>query len=233
VKTAVEEDAMRLLLVEDEPEMAAALETALRRQDILVDRADGLELAREMAMEDLYDAIVLDRGLPDGDGLSLIPFLRSRHSRTPIIVLTARGRLPERVAGLDLGADDYLAKPFAFEELLARLRAVMRRPSQLRSMIVRVGRLAFDLEHREATVEGMPLDLPRRELLVLEALMRRAGRMVTRETLMEAVFGFADEVQSNTLDSHISRLRRRFADADSDVSIKGIRGVGYILMEGR
>ncbi|BCP52445.1 DNA-binding response regulator [Kaistia sp. 32K] len=224
---------MRLLLVEDEPEMAAALESALRRQDIVTDRADGLELAREMALAGRYDAIVLDRGLPDGDGLSLIPFLRQRDALMPIIVLTARGRLPERVTGLDLGADDYLVKPFAFEELLARLRAVMRRPGQLRAMTVKAGRLSFDLEHREALVDGMPLDIPRRELLVLEVLMRRAGRMVTRESLMEAVFGFTDEVQSNTLDSHVSRLRRKLVDLEADVAIKGVRGVGYMLMEAR
>ncbi|QEL25439.1 response regulator transcription factor [Bosea sp. F3-2] len=222
---------MRLLLVEDEPEMASALQSALRRHDILADHADGLDVAFDMAATSPYDAVILDRGLPDGDGLSLIAKLRRRDIRVPVIVLTARGRLPDRVAGLDGGADDYLVKPFAFEELLARIRAVMRRPEQLRQMVVRLGRLTLDLDHREARVEGMRFDLPRRELLVLEALMRRAGRMVTRETLMESVFGLADEVQSNTLDSHISRLRRKLSDAEADVVINGIRGVGYMLME--
>ncbi|MDQ0472042.1 response regulator transcription factor [Labrys wisconsinensis] len=222
---------MRLLLVEDEPEMAMALQSALRRHDIVADHAEGLATASEMIEAGTYDVIVLDRGLPDGDGLSFIPTLRRRDIKIPVLVLTARGRLAERVAGLDGGADDYLAKPFAFAELLARLRAVMRRPEQLRPVVVRLGRLTLDLDHREAQVEGMRFDLPRRELLVLEALMRRVGRMVTREVLMEAVFGLADEVQSNTLDSHVSRLRRKLADADADVVINGIRGVGYVLME--
>jgi len=222
---------VRLLLVEDEPEMAMALQSALRRHDIVADHAEGLATASEMIEAGTYDVIVLDRGLPDGDGLSFIPTLRRRDIKIPVLVLTARGRLAERVAGLDGGADDYLAKPFAFAELLARLRAVMRRPEQLRPVVVRLGRLTLDLDHREAQVEGMRFDLPRRELLVLEALMRRVGRMVTREVLMEAVFGLADEVQSNTLDSHVSRLRRKLADADADVVINGIRGVGYVLME--
>jgi len=185
----------------------------------------------EMIVAGTYDAIILDRGLPEGDGLTLIPQIRRHKSSIPVIVLTARGRLAERVAGLDGGADDYLAKPFAFEELLARLRAVMRRPDHLSPLTVRLGRMTLDLDHREARVEGMRFDLPRRELLVLEALMRRAGRMVPREILMEAVFAMSDEVQSNTLDSHISRLRRKLAEADAGVTINGVRGVGYMLME--
>ncbi|MBB6488155.1 response regulator transcription factor [Rhizobium lusitanum] len=222
---------MRLLVVEDEPEMATALQSALRRHDMIADHADELAVAMEMILAGSYDAIILDRGLPDGDGLSLIPMIRQHRANIPVIVLTARGRLAERVTGLDSGADDYLAKPFAFEELLARLRAVMRRPDHLRPMAVKLGRLTLDLDHREARVEDMRFDLPRRELLVLEALMRRAGRMVPREILMEAVFGMSDEVQSNTLDSHISRLRRKLADADAGVTINGVRGVGYMLME--
>ncbi|KQV27088.1 two-component system response regulator [Rhizobium sp. Root1203] len=222
---------MRLLLVEDEPEMAKALQSALKRHDMLADHAGDLSAACEMIEAVSYDAVVLDRGLPDGDGLTFIPTLRSLNQRIPVIVLTARGRLAERVAGLDGGADDYLAKPFAFEELLARLRALMRRPDYLRPMVVRLGRLSLHLDHREADVDGMAVKLPRRELLVLEALMRRAGRLVTREVLMDAVFSFSDEIQANTLDSHISRLRRKLADANADVVINGVRGVGYVLME--
>lgn len=222
---------MRLLVVEDEPEMALALQSALRRHDMIADHADTLASAMEMIPLGSYDAIILDRGLPDGDGLSLIPRIRQYRASIPVIVLTARGRLAERISGLDSGADDYLPKPFAFDELLARLRAVMRRPDHLRPMAVKLGRLSLDLDHREARVENMRFDLPRRELLVLEALMRRAGRMVPREILMEAVFGMGDEVQSNTLDSHVSRLRRKLADADAGVTINGVRGVGYMLLE--
>lgn len=222
---------MRILLVEDQPDMVAALRTALTRHDMIVDQALNLGEAEAILADSSYNAVVLDRQLPDGDGLSLIPKLRASGNIVPVLVLTARGELSDRVAGLDKGADDYLAKPFAFEELLARLRALLRRPANLQSDIVRAGRIAFDFVHREASVEGIVLDMPRRELLVLEALMRRMGRMVQRSALMEAVFGLDDEVQPNALDTHISRLRRKLADADAGVTINGVRGVGYLLRE--
>jgi DNA-binding response OmpR family regulator len=222
---------MRLLLVEDELEMVAALRAALRRHDMVVDHAATLAEAELMAAEDVHDAILLDRRLPDGDGLSLVPRLRAAGNRAPVIVLTARTELADRVSGLDTGADDYLGKPFALEELLARLRAVLRRPAQLRSDVIRAGRLTFDVAHREASVGEVRLDLPRRELLVLEALVLRQGRMVQRPALMEAVFGLDDEIQSNALDTHVSRLRRKLAELDAGVAISGIRGVGYLLQE--
>ncbi|WP_448043651.1 response regulator transcription factor [Bradyrhizobium liaoningense] len=220
---------MRILLVEDEAEMAGALTSALKRYDMIVDHVPTLAEAEEAISADVHAAVLLDRQLPDGDGLSLIPKLRARADGVPIIVLTARGELADRVAGLDRGADDYLAKPFAVEELLARLRAVLRRPAGLQPDIMRAGRLAFDFGHREASVEGAPLELPRRELLVLEALVRRMGRTVLRSALEEAVYNFDDEIQSNALDTHVSRLRRKLADADARVEIHGIRGVGYLL----
>jgi DNA-binding response OmpR family regulator len=167
--------------------------------------------------------------LPDGDGLTLIPKLRARSAGVPVIVLTARGELADRVAGLNIGADDYLGKPFAVEELLARLRAVLRRPADMLSETMRLGRLSFDVGNREACVGGEPLDLPRRELLVLEALLRRMGRTVARSSLEEAVYSIDDEIQSNALDTHISRLRRRLSEARAEIEIHAIRGVGYLL----
>lgn len=221
---------MRILLVEDEKEMAAALGAALRGHDMVVDHVASLADAED-AISDVHGAVLLDRRLPDGDGLSLIPKLRARAGGVPIIVLTARGDLADRIAGLDSGADDYLAKPFAVEELLARLRAVLRRPAGVQPDLVRAGRLSFDLTHREASVDGKPFDLPRRELLVLETLIRRLGRTVLRTTLEEAVYNFDDAVQSNALDTHVSRLRRKLTDADAAVEIHGIRGVGYLIRE--
>ncbi|MEY9397580.1 DNA-binding response OmpR family regulator [Bradyrhizobium japonicum] len=220
---------MRILLVEDEAEMAGALASALKRYDMIVDHVPTLAEAEEAISADVHAAVLLDRQLPDGDGLALIPKLRARADGVPILVLTARGELADRVAGLDSGADDYLAKPFAVEELLARLRAVLRRPAGLQPDIIRAGRLAFDFGHREASVDGAPLELPRRELLVLEALVRRMGRTVLRSALEEAVYSFDDEIQSNALDTHVSRLRRKLAEADAHVEIHGIRGVGYLL----
>ena len=220
---------MRVLLVEDEPDMACALAAALKRYDMVVDLIATLADAEEAVASNTYDAILLDRQLPDGDGLSLIPKLRMKGLSVPVIVLTARGELADRVAGLDGGADDYLGKPFAVEELLARLRAVLRRPADLSSETVRLGRLSFDLGNREASVAGQPLDLPRRELLVLETLLRRMGRTVPRSSLEEAVYSIDDEIQSNALDTHVSRLRRKLSEAQADIEIHAIRGVGYLL----
>ncbi len=220
---------MRLLLVEDEPQMADALTVALSRYDIIVDHAPTLAIAEDAARDNVHDVIVLDRQLPDGDGLSIIPHLRSIGSNTPVIVLTAQGTVADRVHGLDRGADDYLAKPFAVEELLARVRALLRRPPTMNALVVRIGALEFSLDSREVFVNGKPLELPRRELLVLEALVRRQGRTVLRSALEEAVYNFDDEIQSNALDSHVSRLRRKLVETDAGVTIHSMRGVGYLM----
>ena len=209
--------------------MAVALAAALRGHDMVVDRVATIGMAEEALLTKSYGAILLDRQLPDGDGLTLIPKLRASGVQAPIIVLTARGDLADRVAGLDTGADDYLGKPFAIEELLARLRAVMRRPSDMPAELLQLGRLAYSAEYRQASVAGIALTLPRRELLVLETLLRRSGRTVPRSALEEAVYGFDDEIQSNALDTHVSRLRRKLADASADVEIHTIRGIGYLI----
>jgi DNA-binding response OmpR family regulator len=220
---------LRVLLVEDEPEMAAALAAALKNYDLVVDHFSTLADAEEAVALNTYRAIVLDRQLPDGDGLTLIPKLRAKGLGVPVIVLTARGDLVDRVAGLDAGADDYLGKPFAVEELLARLRAVLRRPADMASETITLGRICFDLGRREACIDDKPLDLPRRELLVLETLLRRMGRTVARTSLEEAVYSIDDEIQSNALDTHVSRLRRKLSESEAGVEIHAIRGVGYLL----
>lgn len=209
--------------------MAAALRAALKRYDIVVDHVSSLADAIEAVLNDVHAAVLLDRQLPDGDGLALIPKLRAKGTSIPVIVLTARGDLADRVTGLNSGADDYLAKPFAVEELLARLRAVLRRPADVAADVMQVGRLSFDFDNRVAAIAGEPLTLPRRELLVLETLLRRIGRTVQRSSLEEAVYSFDDEIQSNALDTHISRLRRKLTDADAGLEIHAIRGIGYLL----
>lgn len=209
--------------------MAAALGEALKNYDMVVDHVGTLAQAEEAVSVNVYAAILLDRQLPDGDGLTIVPQLRAKGEGVPVIVLTARGELADRISGLDKGADDYLAKPFAVEELLARLRAVLRRPPNMPSELLNVGNLSFDLINREARISGNRLDLPRRELLVLETLLRRMGRTVLRSSLEDAVYSIDDEIQSNALDTHVSRLRRKLTESRAGVEIHAIRGVGYLL----
>jgi two-component system, OmpR family, response regulator len=220
---------VKLLLVEDEAELASALRIMLEREHYVVDCAGDLTLAREAACGTIYDVVLLDRTLPDGEGLTLIPTLRTHNPGVPIIVLTARGLPIERVRGLDEGADDYLPKPFSSAELLARIRAVRRRANELAAETIRVGRLDFDVAHGEASVGSDRIELSRRESSVLSALVRRTGRTVLREALEQSVYGFDDEIQSNTLDSHVSRLRRKLGAAGARIEIHAIRGVGYLL----
>ncbi|RVH86925.1 DNA-binding response regulator [Sinorhizobium medicae] len=220
---------MRILLVEDEAEFAKAMRGALERDRFVVDWVTSISLASEASRSHVHELVLLDRTLPDGDGLSLIPQLRADNPGVPIIVLSARGELTERVAGLDDGADDYLVKPFDLAEMLARIRAVQRRPNELAPDEIVVGDLVFDMAFGEARVHGTQLVLQRREVAVLTALIRRRGRVVLRETIEEAVYGFDDAIQSNTLDSHISRLRRKFSEAGAGVEIHTVRGVGYLL----
>jgi two-component system, OmpR family, response regulator len=220
---------MRVLLVEDESELADALRTALQRHGLVIDVAPNLLQAGEALRQGVHDLVVLDRQLPDGDGVTLIRRAREHLPGVPVIVLTARGSLPDRIAGLDQGADDYLVKPFEVEELLARIRAVSRRQSPRDVPRATVANLSFDFSAHEASIAGTTLRLPRRQLLVLEALCLRHGRTVSRNDLIEAVYDFDDEIQSNALDAHISKLRRSLEDAGADVDIHVIRGVGYLL----
>ncbi|MBQ0750639.1 MAG: response regulator transcription factor [Roseovarius sp.] len=222
---------MRVLLVEDEPRLAESLRSVLERERFIVDHAEGVEAAREASMLGSFDLVLLDRSLPDGEGLSLLPSLRFDNPGIHVIVLSARNGVNDRVAGLDGGADDYLTKPFSIDEMLARIRAVRRRPVDLAGATIRAGSLVFDLAHEGVEVDGARIDLPRRELRVLAALIKRRGRTVQREALENAVFGFDDEIQSNTLDSHISRLRRKLTAAGARIEIHAIRGVGYLLRE--
>ncbi|CAD7036709.1 DNA-binding response regulator [Pseudorhizobium endolithicum] len=222
---------MRLLLVEDEKELAAALAVALGKHGIVIDNTARLADAFELTLQNDYDAILLDRRLPDGEGLTLISKLRRSQRDTPIIVMTARNEPLERVEGLNLGADDYLGKPFMVEELLARVRAVLRRPINLAEPEIVAGRMVINPLHLDVAVGSRQLDLPRRELSILIAMAKRKNKTVLRTTLEEAVYNYEEEIQSNAIDAHISRLRKRLADANCGVSIHNIRGVGYLLKE--
>jgi len=220
---------VRILLVEDDEPLAQLMRSALQRHGLVVDIAGSLSEAAEALRSAVHDLLVLDRSLPDGDGVDLIAQARRMRKGLPIIVLTARGELPERIEGLDEGADDYLVKPVATDELLARIRAVARRPATIALPQATMGELTFDFGAREAAVAGRML--PRRQLLILETLIYRQGRTVRREALREAVYGFDDAIQSNALDAHISKLRRALEEAGAGVEISVIRGVGYLLKE--
>ena len=222
---------MRILLVEDEPELGAVLTFRLKAEGYVVDHVTSFGEAIEAVLGAQYRLLLLDRRLPDGDGLSLLPVVRTRPSPPPAIVLTAMDDVPDRVAGLDAGAEDYLIKPFSVEELLARIRVLLRRSLADVSSVpnVIVAKLEFDLTAREAKVSGVPLSLPRRELAILDTLARRAGRVVMREHLETQVYGYDDDISSNALEAHISRLRKRLLDAGADVVLHGVRGVGYML----
>lgn len=220
---------MKILLIEDELDFASTLRQVLQRERFVVDHVTDIKLARQVLPSGMYELILLDRTLPDGDGLSLISELRANHPGLPIIVLSARAAITERIEGLDEGADDYLVKPFALDEMLARIRAVRRRPAVSGATEIRAGQLVFDTANDEAVVNGKRLQLTRREVRVLSALMKRKGRVLLRESLEQAVYGFDDEVQSNTLDSHVSRLRRKLIAVNAGIEIHAIRGVGYFL----
>jgi DNA-binding response OmpR family regulator len=221
---------VRILVVEDDAAIAAGLSGRLAADGFTVDVAPTLGEAIEAVLGAPYRAVLLDRRLPDGDGLALLPVLRTRKPCPPVLLVTALDDVPDRVAGLEAGADDYLIKPFAYDELRARLLTRIRRsPTDAPAPPLRIGRLTFDLQERQARVEDKALHLPRRELAILDSLVRRAGRVVMREHLEAEVYGYDDEIQSNALEAHVSRLRRRLLDADAGVVLHGVRGVGYML----
>lgn len=220
---------MRVLIVEDEREMAHALALRLGRSGFIADHVAALEAARAALACHHYGLAILDRRLPDGDGLELLPELRRLQPHARILILTACETVSERVSGLDAGADDYLAKPVDFDELMARVRACLRRAGGAVAPPVVVGRLSFDLAAREVAVAGAPVVLHRRELALLEALARSAGRIVLRGRLVEEVYGFDDDIEVNALNILVSRLRKRLADLGAEVEIHAARGIGYML----
>jgi DNA-binding response OmpR family regulator len=222
---------LKILLVEDELELASSLKEALGRHNVVVDHVTSLMQAAGALADYPYDVVVLDRQLSDGDALSLLKQWRTNANPIPVIILSARGDLADRVTGLDAGADDYLAKPFEVSELFARIRALVRRPLNIQHDLVSFGRLVFDYLSGEATVGGKTVLLTRRETLVLELLLRRFGRVIARGALMEAVFSIDDEVQPNALETHVSRLRKKLLEADSGLDVTVVRGVGYFIRE--
>jgi DNA-binding response OmpR family regulator len=219
---------VRLLIIEDNERLCQAVAESLRAQGFAVDTAasatEGLRIWRAAD----YDAAVLDLMLPDGTGLGALKQMRDRGNMTPVLILTALGSIEDRVRGLDGGADDYLVKPFAMQELIARLRALLRRPGAALGRTLTLGSVKLDTSARIATVAEMPLDLTRSELIVLEALLRHQGRVVSKERLAECLYDFEQDRSANSVETQVHRLRKKLAAAGADVSLRTLRGLGYL-----
>lgn len=223
---------MRVLVVEDDRKIAAFVEKGLRQAGFAVDTADNGIDGFHLATSEPYDAAVIDVMLPRLDGLTLIGDLRRVNVPMPVLVLSARGAVSDRVRGLEAGADDYLAKPFAFTELLARIHALIRRAqSQTEPVALSVGDLTLDLLRRTAMRAGRGLELQPREFSLLEYLVRNKGRIVSKTMIMEHVWGYDFDPQTNVVESRISRLRDKVDMGFSPPLIKTIRGAGYVVEE--
>lgn len=221
---------MRLLLVEDDEDIAETLVAFLERNGFVVDVADSLAVAEDALEGGGFDLVLLDRVLPDGDGVSLIGHAKARNNPQRFLLLTALSEIDDRVGALELGADDYLSKPFEPRELLARIRNALRRPLHTERELRQFGPLVMDVEACSFTVDGEPMSLRRTEALVLEALMARPGQLVRRETLESRVYGYDKFVNANSLESQISRLRRNLGERTAQVKINAVRGMGYQLI---
>jgi DNA-binding response OmpR family regulator len=219
------------LLIEDEKRIVELLTAALSGAGFAVDAVTTCADGRDALATTPYDAAILDLGLPDGDGLALLAETRAAGSKLPILVLTARDTVEDRVCGLDSGADDYLVKPFAVAELVARTRALLRRPGGALGTVLRTANIVFDTADRDLTVAGNPVVLPRRESAILEHLMRRVGRVVPKSVLEDKLYGMEEELESNAIPVHVHHLRRKLIDAGATAEIHTIRGVGYLLSE--
>ena len=220
---------MRLLLIEDDAVLSEVMARSLADLGHRVERAGLLAEARHWARVQAFDAWVLDLNLPDGNGLTLLRELRRRGDRTPVLVLTARNRTDERVAGLDAGADDYLGKPFELSELEARLRALVRRAQGVDDQHA-LGPLVLDRKARRVFLADQPFDLPAREFEVLWELMSPPGRVVSKRELSDKLSDFDEPLGDNALEAFISRLRRKLAPAG--LAIRTLRGLGYALEQG-
>lgn len=220
---------MRLLIVEDNQRLADLISTALKDQAFVVDSVVSVGAASTALSLASYDLILLDLALPDADGEVILRSLRVRGQATPVLVMTARADVVHRVRVLNDGADDYLVKPFTLEELLARVRALLRRPPQITGHRHQAGNVVVDSQSLFAQVDGHAANLPRLEFAVLLALMKSQGRLLPKKKLEDAVYSFDSEVTPNAIEAVISRLRRRLEALGANVSITSMRGLGYIL----
>lgn len=219
---------VRVLIVEDDPLLQDSLTRAMRAAGYAADQAGDGEMALSLLQGGGFDLVILDLGLPRLDGLSVLREMRAGGCRTAVLILTARDGIDDRVKGLDLGADDYLAKPFSLAELEARARALLRR-GQGGTPLITCGALSYDSVGRRASLSGEPLELSQRELSVLETLLFRQGKVVSKEQLIESLCGYGEEVSGNAIEVYIHRLRKKLEPAG--ISVRTLRGLGYLLGE--
>ena len=220
---------MRVLVVEDNEDLVGLLTRALARAGLEVDAARNVADAEASLRTVTYAAVVLDLGLPDADGMALLDQMKRRRDQTPVLILSARSGLDDRVTGLNKGASDYLPKPFATEELVARLQALLRRAPVPGGTVLTLGNVALKVDGRQAEVDGKLVPLPAREVDVLEVLLKRSGRVVSHDSLQGQVFGSSQDVASNAIEVYIHRLRKLLSEAGANVRIHTIRGAGYLM----
>ena len=216
---------MSILLVEDDAALAAGLRHALRAEGFSVNHVASGNDALHVIATELPEIVILDLGLPDMDGLTVLKRIRASNADLPVLLLTARNTSGDKVAGLDSGADDYLAKPFDMQELLARLRAISRRISTTSSNLIEIGGVSLDTASMKVQVDGRDIDLPRREYMLLKVLLEGAGKIQTRDSLEQKLYNWGEEVASNALEVHIHHLRKKLGAE----LIKTVRGVGYTV----
>jgi len=222
---------MRVLLIEDNDRLADYLATATRKSGFAVDTLGTTAEADSALTTTHYDCILLDLGLPDVDGMVWLRELRQRGSTQPVLVITARDKVESAVSALNEGADDYLRKPFETDELIARIRALLRRPGGPLGLQLTAGNLSLNTSTREVTVDGALVEFGRREVDGLELLLRRTGRVVTKSAIEDAIYSFGEELASNAIEVLVHRIRRRLQEAGVEVHIHTVRGVGYVLTE--
>jgi two-component system OmpR family response regulator len=223
---------VHLLVVEDDARLSRLLKRLLTQDRHIVETAMTAEEGLEVATSSLeLDAVVLDVGLPDRSGFDVARTLRKKGSQVPILMLTARDSVSDRVEGLDAGADDYLVKPFAYEELLARLRALGRRPPTRKSPVLKAGPIELDETTRRVAVSGKPVDLSQREFSILECLLRRPGQVLSRDQLLDYAWPYGVALTPNTVEAYIHLLREKLG-TDGAARVETVRGVGYRLREG-
>lgn len=218
---------MRLLLVEDEPLIADAIKLAMQRQEFRVDWAGTGDMALEALQTGQFDLVVLDLGLPDQDGLSVLENLRKRDMELPVLILTAREAVRNKIEGLNLGADDYLTKPFDMEELIARCRALIRRSYGRSKSLLRHREVELDMNQHSACYRGQPIQLQQLAFRLLAILMERKGRVISKSDLMELLYGWDENAESNVLEVYVSQIRRK----THPKLIRTIRGIGYVIDE--